>query len=139
LLLPPLALACWKLAPLRRTLGGRPLWLTLLPWLAFPAWLLRGGLAPLVNHFQQISQRAETGGALLTFLNVYYLQFEDFLLYSPYFMTWGICGFLLYGLFRTRWETARLRWVGWLALYAGLAILGSQAVFSSFQERYLLP
>src|SRR5262249_7060362 len=47
--------------------------------------------------------------------------------------------FFLYGLMRVNWGTVRLRWSGYAALYLTLAILALQAVFSSFQERYLLP
>ena len=137
-LLPLILLACLRLPPAGAIPPARR-WLALAPWLAFPAWLLRGGAAPLLNHFQQIGERAQSASALQTFLNIYWFQFEDFILYSPYFITWGLFGFFLYGLFRTNWSTPRLRWVGFAGLFLAFAILALQAVFSSFQSRYLLP
>ena len=139
-LLPLLVLAVWKLSRVARTLHARAAssWLTLLPWLAPPLWLLRGGLAPLRTHFAQIAERSSTD-LYVTLVQTYWYMFEQFLLMSPYFLTYGIFGFLLYGLFRTQWSTARLRWFGWVALYLALAIFVIQSVFSAYQSRYLLP
>ena len=61
------------------------------------------------------------------------------MLVSPYFMTYGLFGFMLYGLFRIQWSTARLRWTGWVALYLTAVLIVLHAVFSAFQSRYLLP
>lgn len=138
-LLPPLVLAAWRLARVGRTLAGRAAaapWLALLPWVAVPAGLFRM-LSSLLVHGRQISER--TGLTPWDTLVNYWDIFENFLLKSPYFMTYGIFGFFIYGLFRIQWSTARLRWAGWLSLYLALGILGLQAVFLSFQARYLLP
>jgi 4-amino-4-deoxy-L-arabinose transferase-like glycosyltransferase len=139
LLLPPLVLAAGFLMRISRTLPGRRGWLpllTLLPWLAVPAWLAQGA-GSITHHAQQIGARTGLGPGA-TLLN-YWNLFEEFLLKSPYFVSYGIFGFFLYGLFRVQWATARLRWAGWLALYFGLAILAMQSVFQSNQARYLLP
>lgn len=117
---------------------GAPWW-TLAPWLAVPLWLLREGPAPLLRHFEQISDRSQSAGWLQTFTQIYWNQFEQFIATSPYWLTWGIFGVLLYGLFRTRWATPRLLCFGALALYGALAIVALQSVFSSFQFRYMLP
>ena len=139
LLIAPLALAAWRIGRIGRALPGRRAlnsWITLLPWLAVPVWALQG-IRSLQNHAQQIGAR--TGmGTWDTLVNYLYL-FEEFLLKSPYFLTYGLFGFLLYGLFRIQWGTARLRWSGWVCLYLGLAIFAMQAVFMSYQARYLLP
>ncbi|HOE95920.1 MAG TPA: glycosyltransferase family 39 protein [Candidatus Sumerlaeota bacterium] len=143
LLLPPMALASAHLDRVlrHRNPSGteRRTWWGLLPWVAVPLWLLRQGPGPLENHFRQIGERGSQLDFFQTLYGVYWLQFEEFLRALPVFLTLGITGFLLYGLLRTRWETARLRWFGWLALYLMLAILALQSVFSSFQARYLLP
>jgi hypothetical protein len=140
LLLPPLALAAFGLRRLGRASGApaaHPLW-TLAVWLIVPVWLFRQGLGPLAAHFQQIGDRA--GGNLArTLVQVYWFQFEDFWLWLPYFLTYGLFGFMVYALFRTRWATARIRWTAWVTLYLAVAIIGLQSVFSSFQSRYLLP
>jgi len=141
LLLPPLIVATWYVSRAWRNAPRRaysPCW-TLLPWLAAPLWLLRQGPEPLINHLTQIGQRASPRGVGFTLLNIYWFQFEEFLRTVPYFFTWGIFGFILYGLFRVKWATARIRWTGWLSLYLAVAVLSLQSIFSSFQSRYLLP
>lgn len=139
LLLAPLGVAAWQLRRVAHALPGRhgpnPL-VTLLPWLAVPAWLLQGA-GSLARHMHQIGAR--TGAGVWPTLLNYWNVFEDFLLKSPYFLGYGVFGFMLYGLFRTQWTTERLRGWGWLCLYLGLAVFGMQAVFSSYQARYLLP
>jgi 4-amino-4-deoxy-L-arabinose transferase-like glycosyltransferase len=141
LLAPLTLLAAWRLAPVARARGGRPgrLWATQLGWLLVVAWALRHGTAPLANHFAQIHQRAGDQGAMFSLVQVYLNMFESFLLLSPYFFAYGLFGFMLFGLLRVNWATARLRWLGWMALGLTLAVLALQSVFSSFQERYLLP
>ena len=139
LLLPPMLLVFWKLRPiLSRPRAPRwdPWWL-LLPWAAVPLWLLRHGPGPILAHLDQMRERTAT--SLGTSLLNYTQLFEQFLLMSPYFLTYGLFGFLVYGLLRIQWRTARLRWTGWLFLYLVLAILVLQSVFASFQSRYLLP
>jgi hypothetical protein len=141
LLLPLTAVAAWRLAAMGRALPNRSWnpWLTQAVWVAVPVWVLRMGMGPLRNHFGQIGERAGGQGFANALLHVYWNMFESFLAVSPYCVTYGLFGFLLYGLMRTNWATARLRWMGWAALYLTLAILILQSVFSSFQERYLLP
>lgn len=139
LLGPLLVAVIWSLRDARRKLGqpGYAAWLTLLPWLAPPLWTLRAGIDPLRNHFEQIGQRAGygVGQALLN----YWFAFEEFVMRTPYFLSYGLFVFLLYGLFRVQWSTTRLRRAGWVALYLTLALLVLQSVFASFQSRYLLP
>lgn len=139
LLLAPIGVAVWELWKLSRTIPGKrgmSPWLTLLPWLAVPLWLGQGA-SSIMRHSQQITER--TGGSLGVALVSYWHLFEDFLMNSPYFVGFGVFGFLLYGLFRTQWATARLRWAGWVCLYLWLAVFAMQSVFSSYQARYLLP
>jgi hypothetical protein len=141
LLLPLTLLAASRLGALRRVTPHRTFspWWTQPVWLIVPLWALRKGMAPLANHFQQIGARAGNQGPFVALLHVYWNMFESFLVASPYFVAYGLFGFMLYGLLRTNWATARLRWTGWMALYLALAVLAVQSVFSSFQERYLLP
>jgi len=133
LLLPLILVAVWTCARVARSLPTRAYnaWLTLLPWLAVAGWGALQGMRSLAMHRQQIGQRASVVS--------YWEFFESFLLIAPYFVTYGLFGFFLYGLFRTQWSTARLRWTAWACLYLGLAVLVGQSIFQSFQERYLLP
>lgn len=139
-LLLPLAWAAWKLGCMTKRLPARSFspWLTLLPWLAVPIWLVQG-MGSIAKHGEQIGARAGSGGLWTALTQIYWYNFEEFLLKSPYFLTYGLFGFMLYGLFRTQWGTARLRWAGWICLYLALGIFGLQSVFSSYQSRYLLP
>lgn len=141
LLLPLTLLAAWRLGALGRVLPGRRWnpWWTQAIWIVVPAWVLHSGMTPLLNHLAQFTQRAESGSVLETLLVVYWNTFESFVAVTPYCVTYGLFGFLLYGLFRVKWETARLRWAGWAALYLTLTIFVLQSVFRSFQTRYLLP
>lgn len=132
LLIPICAALAWMLKTKRAALGARRLALTLLPWLVVPLWFVREGLAPLANHFHQFGERS--AGATL-----YWLMAEEFAMRLPYFVTWGLFGFFLYGLLRVNWSTWRLRWAGWMALALAFLILALQSAFMSFQERYLFP
>ncbi len=126
-LLAPMLIAAWWLG------RGRPaIWFALLPWLVVPAWLGREGLGPLLAHFEQIGERAHG-------ITLYALLAEEFLMRAPYFFGWGIFAFMIYGLLRADWSNSRTRAAGWTALYLTVAVLALQAVFMSFQERYLLP
>lgn len=116
----------------------RPLLLLFVPWLIVPAWLLHAGLGPIANHIAQISERTTPESTGQTLAN-YLMLFEQFLLSSPYFITYGIFGFFLFGLFRTQFATKRLRLAAYASIYLALAILILQSVFQAFQERYLLP
>jgi 4-amino-4-deoxy-L-arabinose transferase-like glycosyltransferase len=121
--------------------GGRsafPAWVTLTPWLILPVWLLQKGPGALMIHVSQIGERAQAGSLLQTLLN-YWWYFEQFVLSSPYFLTYGIFGFAVYGLFRTQYKTMRIRFGAYASLYLILAILALQSVFQAFQSRYLLP
>ena len=135
LLAPPLALAAWRLGRTRRL----PMALTLLPWLAVALWLARQGPGPLLDHLAQFRQRAGAGGDLGTTALNYWQLGESFVMAAPYFFTYGIFGFAVYGLLRVQWATVRLRWAGWVALWLVLAVLALQSAFQSFQERYLAP
>lgn len=106
--------------------------LSLLPWLFVPLWFVREGLAPLINHFNQFGERSSG-------INLYWLMFEEFAMRLPYFASWGLFGFFMYGLLRVNWSTWRLRWAGWISLALAILILGLQSAFMSFQERYLFP
>ncbi len=109
-----------------------------LPWVVVPLWFLRQGWAPLEMHLAQIGERTSPGSTAQTLLNYWYV-FEEFVLDGPYFVTYGIFGFFLYGLFRAQFATPRLRLSGWVALYLALSLLALQSVFQAFQSRYLLP
>lgn len=115
-----------------------PWWGTLAPWLILPVWLFQKGPGPLMIHVSQIGDRAQSGSFLQTLLN-YWWYFEQFVLMSPYFLTYGIFGFAVYGLFRTQYKTTRIRLSAYASIYLILAILALQSVFQAFQSRYLLP
>lgn len=118
--------------------AGMAWWMTVAPWGLVPLWILRRGPGPLLIHFAQIGDRAEAGSLLQTFLNYWY-YFEQFVLMSPYFLTYGIFGFCVYGLFRTQYKTTRIRMSAYTAIYLTLTILVLHSVFQAFQSRYLLP
>ncbi|MCE5231332.1 glycosyltransferase family 39 protein [bacterium] len=135
LLLPIVVVVAWRVFASRhsglRTQDSK-LFLSLLPWLMIPLWFVREGLGPLMNHFQQFQERAATASD-------YWMMIEEFVMRAPYFATWGLFGFFIYGLLRVNWSTWRLRWAGWLGLALTAAILALQSAFMSYQERYLLP
>lgn len=114
------------------------IWMTLVPWIVLPLWLLKGGLDPILEHFDQFGERAGSG-FLSTLIQIYWYFLEEFVMRIPYFLTWGLTGFGLYGIFRTHWGTPRLRWSGYVTLYLVAVLLILQSVFAAFQERYLLP
>lgn len=141
LLVPPIALLAWRARGVRAPMMGGampPLVLAGLPWLMVPLWILRGGTSSIEAHFSQIGDRTSAGSSVDTLLNYWYV-FEQFILDSPYFITYGIFGFFLFGLFRTQFTTVRIRWSAYAGLYFALALICVQSVFQSFQSRYLLP
>jgi 4-amino-4-deoxy-L-arabinose transferase-like glycosyltransferase len=136
LILPVVVMTC---VVLNRLPGGRTrlmircLW----PWIIILVWVLIQ-LEPIHHHFDQISDRSGSYEWMERFI-LYFSTFEDFLLHFPYYATWGFAGFMLFGFSRTLWSTPRIRWALWLFLFLLTSILALQAVFLSFQERYLLP
>jgi hypothetical protein len=141
LLAPILFAIAWRARGVERAAdrrGDLPYWATLLPWALVPAWLLVGGAGQFRSHLAQFGQRTAPGSPIATALN-YYNYFEEFVLTWPYYMTWGLFAFMLYGLFRTRFETRRLALSGWAAVYLALSLLALQSMFQAFQIRYLLP
>lgn len=134
LLIPIAAVMAWRMLAKKTQDSGLRTQdcLSILPWLAVPLWLAREGITPLLTHFRQIEDRA-------TRPIDYWMMVEEFVMRGPYFVTWGLFGFFLYGLFRVNWSTWRLRWAGWIGLALMLAILALQSAFMSYQERYLFP
>lgn len=132
LLLPIVIALIWLIKTQDSGPGTQRLLLSLLPWLLVPLWFVREGLTPLMNHFQQIGERSSGP-------NLYWLMFEEFVMRLPYFVTWGLFGFFMYGLLRVNWSTWRLRWAGWISLALAALILALQSAFMSYQERYLFP
>lgn len=114
---------------------------TLLPWAGVAAWAAFASKS-VQGHRGQIAARMaydETGIDLSqTFLN-YLFYVEEFCLRAPYFVTWGIFGFFIYGLLRIKFATTRLT----LSVIAGalltVGVVGMQSVFQSWQTRYMLP
>lgn len=89
------------------------------------------------RHPEQFMERAGSSWAqtAILILNV----FESFLAYSPYFLTWPICFFMIAGIFYPGgYQKERLLLLG-LFLYLVFSLLVLQSAFSSFQSRYLLP
>ena len=120
---------------LRRS--GRMLW-PLLPMVAVLVWFLSMQTGPIVRHLTQIGERTSPGSMGTTLLSYWYF-FEQFVLDSPYFFTYGFFGFFLYGVFRTRFDSPGIRRCAWAAIFLTLAVLVSQSIFQAFQSRYLLP
>lgn len=132
------ALAAGRTALSAKERPGMPMGVSILPWLVVPIWILRNGLDSVQVHLEQISQRSSAGTWSQTLLN-YWWYLEEFVLDSPYYLTWSVFGFFLYGLFRIQYTTKRIRLSAWAALYLSAAIFGMHAVFQAFQTRYLLP
>jgi hypothetical protein len=89
------------------------------------------------RHPEQFVERAGISPAqtAILILNV----FESFLAYSPYFLTWPICFFMIAGIFYPGgYGRERLVFLC-LFLYLTASLLLLQSAFSSFQSRYLLP
>jgi len=117
---------------------------TLAPWVLFPLWLLLAKLISaqtdgqgIAKHGKQIAERMGQNW-VETAVNYWYV-FEQFVLCSPYFITYGIFGFFLYGLFRIKYSTRRILTSTVAAGSLTLAILLLQAAFQAFQCRYILP
>lgn len=102
-------------------------------WLLIPAWILTVGF----SHTAQIAER--TSVTVLATLAAYWNNFESFIAYFPYFLTYPIAILFLIGLFYTPAENSLRRTFIALFFYVLITILILQSVFSSFQSRYLLP
>lgn len=126
LALPPLAIAAFHW----RTRGFIP-WRGLLSlgfYAAAPAWMIATGTI----HGTQFAERAGPSPWMIFLLNA-----EPFVLYSAYFLTYPVAVLAIIGLVKGR---ARPRFVVLpLTLYVALVLLVAQSLFSSFQERYMLP
>ncbi len=121
----------------RLSLVRRPFF-SLAVWAIVPLWIMTRGLGSIAAHLTQMGERTVTnsfGRTLLTYWDL----FEVFVLTLPYFITHGIFGFFLFGLFRIQFGTRRIRNSAFVALYLSLAVLAIQSVFQAYQERYLLP
>src|SRR5262249_55854451 len=126
-----------------------PPMLTLLPWALLIVWGLVSQLlttstgqevslfASLQKQYEQFAGRTDKS-FFQTIFN-YWFVFEQFVLASPYFVTYGIFGFFLYGLFRIKFSTKRILMSIAVAGYLTLGILVLQSAFQAYQCRYLLP
>lgn len=112
---------------------------SLAPWAIVLVWLgiAQASSGALTAQADQFSQR--TGVDAVASAKNYLYVFEQFVLLSPYFLTYGIFGFFLYGLFRVNFATKRIALSVVVAGLLTLAVLGLQAFFQAFQSRYLLP
>lgn len=102
-------------------------------WCAVPVWMMLRGF----QHFTQIEERMGIS-AVATVLN-YLNNFESFVLLLPYFLTYPIAIFTLYGLFKGKIFSHDKIVFSLVSFYLIVCLIGLQSVFSSFQSRYLLP
>ncbi len=126
LILPPFAIALvhWRQ---RGFIPWRGL-LSLGLYIAAPVWMIATGTI----HGTQFAERA--GPAPWT---IFLMNAEPFLLYTPYYLTYPVAILAVIGLVKGR---ARPQYyVLPLTLYVLAVLLVAQSLFSSFQERYLLP
>lgn len=85
-------------------------------------------------HGEQFDSRL--GGDLQTAAFVISQNGEAFLLWTPFFLTYPVALWALAGIFRSGSPQLPLLWV---TVLVGAVLVFVQAMFSSFQERYLLP
>lgn len=102
-------------------------------WGFIPVWIFLRGF----RHFSQLEERMGMY-ALQTFLN-YLNNFESFVLLFPYFLTYPIAFFVLYGFFCGRVFSGRRAIFSGMAIFLFAELLVMQSIFSSFQSRYFLP
>ncbi len=102
-------------------------------WLLVPLWIVVRGF----SHTQQIIER--TAATPLSTLFAYLNNFESFVAFFPYFLTYPMAALFLVGIFYFPLERLSRRIFLVLFLFLCIAIIGIQSVFSSFQSRYLLP
>lgn len=147
-LLPVLGLMAWRMEKMKDSGGAsssgsglslarRPV-VSLAVWAIVPVWVMTRGFSSIAAHLTQMGERTVTNSLGRTLLT-YWDLFEVFVLTLPYFITHGIFGFFLFGLFRIQFGTKRIRNSAFVALYLALAVLTIQSVFQAYQERYLLP
>lgn len=115
-------------------------WSALLPWIIIVAWFAFAGRGAVATQVQTMSTRSGAPGAglLAGVINFWYML-EQFVLMSPYFVTYGIFGFFIYGLTRINFATKRLTNSVLIAAMLTAAILVLQSSFHAYQSRYLLP
>jgi len=99
--------------------------------LAVPVWVQLQGIA----HGQQFSERL--GTTLSSALQVISLNGEAFFVLTPYFLTYPVALWVVFGLVRGGGRGTRTLLAA--TLYVGFAVIVLQSAFSSFQERYMLP
>lgn len=139
LLLPPLLgtlLGIWKYIPRTTRIyvcAAQGAWLLLPAWLQFQQF----------GHVDQVVGRTSEFGIWQTLLNYWNLG-EMFLYILPYILTLPIFAFFVLGLAKgpvrnSEQEANAALPLRWLLLYVGLAVVVAQAIFQSFQTRYLLP
>ncbi len=133
LLLFPLALIILLIAIQHKSRGLPILLVSFLLWIAIPLWIAVAGF----GHTQQFVQR--TAATPITTFFAYFNNFESFIAFLPYFLTYPIAFLFLVGLFSLPYQELPARAFLWLFLYTFFAIIIVQSVFSSFQSRYLLP
>lgn len=102
-------------------------------WLALPAWMAWNGMV----HSQQFRDRS--GASLLASLLDYLNVAESFVYIAPYYM--GVPVFVLMVLGAARLDRTRpfARAFIWLGCLWAVIILVLQAMFQSFQYRYMMP
>lgn len=105
----------------------------LLPWLFVVAWLR----AHAGGHEQQIAERA--GQSFARALVNYWNLAESFLFLFPYFITVAVFVLFAAGLGLFIAGDRPKRRFAWSFVFFAVVIIAMQSVFSSFQERYLLP
>ena len=116
----------------QRTLPLRALAVSLL-WLALPAWMATHGMV----HSQQFQSRS-VGGIIDVFLD-YLNVAESFVYIAPYYFGLPVFLFALLGMARMRRIFPHARAFIWLWSLWAVMILVLQAMFQSFQYRYMMP
>ena len=102
-------------------------------WLALPAWMAWNGMV----HSQQFRDRSgkDVVNSLLDYLNVA----ESFVYISPYYLGVPVFVLMVFGAARLDRTRPFARAFIWLSCLWGVAILVLQAMFQSFQYRYMMP
>lgn len=107
--------------------------LSFVPWLYYAGHIGR----KISIHAGQFSGRATSD--LSQTLGNYFVYFDNFLGHMPFFFNYIVIGFALVGFVRLESDRVKIQFYKLFTVYYFSALLILQALFQSYQERYLLP